>query len=148
MPLGTRRQDFDDQKWVLDRLAPGLYRGAGCGDIGDEVGVRPVWTDHSGFDLCVTGSPGGQSGIDPAHQAHREDAVSLRRRCHCHRKAADQLVMRLGAVVPPEKLVQGHRLYCKLGHGPYYTIAWVTAITGHELRREKKFTLSRAGGTG
>jgi hypothetical protein len=60
--------------------------------------------------------------------------------------------MRLGAVVPPEKLVQGHRLHCRLGHGASYTIGEAAAIAGlrapRDARASKKITLSRAGGTG
>src|SRR5947199_6972072 len=55
------------------------------------------------------------------------------RRRHRHRKAADQLVMRLGAVVPAQELVQGHRLDRKLSHNRLSVPRWICAAPPYKI---------------
>jgi hypothetical protein len=104
--LGAQRQDLHDQEWGLDRLSSGLVALAGRSDIGFEIGVR---ADHSGFDLCVARTPPGQRRVDARYQTHHQHAMCFGRRRHRHREAADQFVVRLGAVIPAQEVRQGHR---------------------------------------
>src|SRR6516225_367878 len=103
--FSARRQDLDNQKRIPYRLPPDFDRSTTCRDIGLEISIGPVGPYHACFDLRIAGTPSGQRAIDSSHQAHGEDPMHFRGWRHCDWKAANQLVMRFGAVVPAEKLL-------------------------------------------
>ena len=63
MAFRAWRQDLDNQERILYRLAPGFVALAGRGDVGFEIGVGPVRSDHPGFDLRIARALAGKRSI-------------------------------------------------------------------------------------
>ena len=118
--LGARRQDFE-RSGTASAIAwrPNSCWLAGSGDVGFEISIGPSRTRITpSFGTCALhGRRVGKRSVDTRAQAASRAYGALRpRRRHRHRKAADQLVMRVGAVVPAKELVQGHRSVCWIRH--------------------------------
>jgi hypothetical protein len=80
VPFGARRQYFDDQKRLRERLLSNLVTLAGRDDVGLKIGIRMIRRCYSCCELRVAGPAGGQQHLDlePRRTAEILSTSSLR----------------------------------------------------------------------
>ena len=108
--------DLDNKDRVHHRLSPGLVGLASDGNVGDTIRIGTIGAYHSGLDLGIARPPACERRIDPGAEPQSQDAMRLCGRRHCHGIAVDQLVARIGPVVPTQELLKGHMSDRQLGH--------------------------------
>src|SRR5438309_7197401 len=108
MPFSAGRQHLDDQDRVFDELLPPLIGPTGHSQSGDVTAIAEIRAGNPSLGLGCTRPPGAQSSIELPCKPRAQDSVGARWRSHGDRKAVDQLVSRVGPVLPTEELFKGH----------------------------------------